>query len=244
MEQIRYMGDDRLSECGVCIHCGEGLDESDTSADHVPSKGLLDKPYPTQLPTVTIHAKCNNAFSADELYLVTLLGCILAGSAEIDGQTDPRTARRLQKNPVLREQIAASRRDKRDSSGDSRPWWSVDTPRIASVIEKNARGHVLFECAEPVLDAPSYITFDALESLDDNQKTRFENSQDELGVVLFSEVGSRSMVRQLTGADVVDGWVVVQAGVYRFAVVETASTIRVKTVIREYLVTDTCWLRA
>ena len=43
MQQLRCYGDDRNK--GFCVHCG-GPSET---VDHVPSKVLLDEPYPENL---------------------------------------------------------------------------------------------------------------------------------------------------------------------------------------------------
>lgn len=47
-----------------CVYCGARAD----TREHCPSKAFLQKPYPTDLPTVPACKKCNNGFSADERY--------------------------------------------------------------------------------------------------------------------------------------------------------------------------------
>ena len=47
-----------------CVYCG---DKADTR-EHCPSRAFLNKPYPTDLPTVPACKHCNNGFSADERY--------------------------------------------------------------------------------------------------------------------------------------------------------------------------------
>jgi hypothetical protein len=47
-----------------CVYCGEVAD----TREHCPSKVFLTKPYPSDLPVVPACEKCNNGFSADELY--------------------------------------------------------------------------------------------------------------------------------------------------------------------------------
>ena len=58
--------------------------------------------------------------------------------------------------------------------------------------------------------------------------------------MLWPEVGSRIMTRILTGEDFNNGWIVVQEGVYRYAV-SYADQILVKIVISEYLAAEVCW---
>lgn len=47
-----------------CVYCGDRAD----TREHCPSRAFLNKPYPTDLPTVPACKKCNNGFSADEQY--------------------------------------------------------------------------------------------------------------------------------------------------------------------------------
>lgn len=69
---------------GFCVHCGG----DDSTSDHVPSKVLLDEPYPDNLPLVPACQTCNNGFSDDESYLACLIECAISGS------TDPERVRR------------------------------------------------------------------------------------------------------------------------------------------------------
>ena len=49
------------------------------------------------------------------------------------------------------------------------------------------------------------------------------------------------MTRLVTGTDVVDGWIVVQEGVYRYWVDQWEGATRVRSVLHEYLGTAVCW---
>ena len=69
MNNLKCYGDRRNK--GFCVHCG-GADETD---DHVPSKVLLDEPYPENLMVCPSCLKCNNALSVDEVYLACLRKC-------------------------------------------------------------------------------------------------------------------------------------------------------------------------
>lgn len=66
-----------------CIQCGALIGDVDTNKDHVPSKVLLRRPFPENLPVVQICTGCNNGFSADEEYLPLFLNRVLAGSTEV-----------------------------------------------------------------------------------------------------------------------------------------------------------------
>lgn len=47
-----------------CLYCGE----SSKTKDHVPSKNLLEKPYPKNLMTIPACDNCNKSYSLDEEY--------------------------------------------------------------------------------------------------------------------------------------------------------------------------------
>ena len=53
-------------EKGYCSICLTSIYNKITSNDHIPSKCLLVKPYPNNLPTLRVCAKCNNIISKDE----------------------------------------------------------------------------------------------------------------------------------------------------------------------------------
>ena len=56
----------------MCCYCGTWAD----TVDHVPSKVLLDEPYPENLPVVPCCRNCNDQFSLDEEYVAVLLECV------------------------------------------------------------------------------------------------------------------------------------------------------------------------
>ena len=75
-----------------------------------------------------------------------------------------------------------------------------------------------------------------LTSLDNEQRSNFED----VGMNVWPEVGSRMMTRYATGQDMENGWVIVQKGIYRYAVFQ-AGTMMVRSVIRNYLATEVYW---
>lgn len=246
MEHIVEFGDERQK--AWCIHCGGWLDETSRTRDHVPTRALLDKPYPAHLPTVWVCRQCNGGFSEDEQYLVALLGCVLSGTAEVDGQSDPRIARLLENNPGLRSRIASARRTGASAAGRELVAWVCEQRRMARVIVKNARGHVLFECNEPMLSERRRVWFATVGSLSGAEREAFEEVADPAdrlrsgARIVLPEVGSRAMARWSTMLDTVEGWVEVQQGVYRYAVEQNDGGLtRVRSVMREYLATEVIW---
>lgn len=88
-----------------------------------------------------------------------------------------------------------------------------------------------------MLSRPTSIGFAPLHSLSPNQRDNFFQ-----GYVfdVWPEVGSRMMTRLATGQDMVDGWIVVQEGVYRY-VPEQLPSMRVKMILWEYLAVEVIW---
>lgn len=230
MQEIEEFVDDRQK--AWCVHCGGVLAHSDVNRDHVPPRALLDRPLPTRLPQMEVCSSCNSGFSRDEEYLAVFLSCLLAGTADPEGQPNPAVGRALARRPSLRARIAAS-----SSVGeDGAVLWQPEWERVTRVILKNARGHAVYEIGEPMLDEPEYVRAHPLKMLDPNARSAFED----VGWEVWPEVGSRTTTRVLTGQDLQDGWVVVQDGVYRYAVIQDGGVV-VRSVLRDYLATETRW---
>ena len=235
MEKIEEFVDDRLG--GSCIHCGAW----DTSSkDHVPSKCLLRKPHPENLPVVGICRDCNNSFAADEEYFFLFLSCVLVGSTDPDRQDDPKAGRALRRHDKLRRRIERSKTMGKTVNGEEQCIWTPETERINRVVVKNARGHAFFEYGEPIWGDPEHVWAVPLESFNVLHREAFENIHEDVTIAGWPEVGSRMMTRVVSGQDLVDGWVIVQDGVYRYSL-EQRGTILVRSVLYNYLATEVWW---
>lgn len=188
------------------------------------------QPYPPHLPQVEVCEACNEGFALDEEYLIAFLGSVLAGSTDPERQTNPRVKRILRRSAKLRARIERAKTEDQTLFGESNLVWTPETERINRVILKNARGHAFFEYGEPMLEAPAHVWAAPLESLTAEQRTEFETID---SGELLPEVGSRMLWRVLTGQDLSDGWVIVQDGIHRYAVVQVG-VMRVRTVLFEY----------
>jgi len=132
MDQIPEYVDERLNSW--CIHCGTPISTVDSNKDHVPSKALLEKPYPDNLPTVLICAGCNNGFSRDEEYMAVFLQCVLKGTADPDLHGDTRSGRALRKDQKLRAKIELSRAENTTVPDDIISMWQPDCESIGNYI--------------------------------------------------------------------------------------------------------------
>ena len=88
------------------------------------------------------------------------------------------------------------------------------------------------------MEDPTHMSFVPLMSMADRDRAAFEEIGGSLDV--WPEVGSRMTVRVVNGVALVGSWVEVEEGWYRYAV-DWPSGITVRTVIWEYLATETYW---
>nr|WP_295784125.1 hypothetical protein [Rhodoferax sp.] len=234
VQEIKDFSDERQK--AWCIHCGATIATVKTNRDHVPTKSLLDRPFPPDLPQVRVCRQCNTGFSLDEEYFVAFLSCVLAGSTVTQTQTNPWIRRALSGSPALIARLDSARRTIETSSGEEKVVGQPEAERINRVVLKNARGHAFFEFGEPMLTEPVHVWATPLVSLSDQQRVDFEN----VTASGWPEVGSRMMTRLLSGVDMDDGWVVVQDDVYRYTVLQEG-TLLVRSVIRNYLATEVFW---
>ena len=236
MRQWNDFSDDRFK--GACLHCGRDLGVGQTSQEHVPTKSLLDKPFPANLPTLVVHTECNTSFSLDEQYLVAFLASVLSGSTELERARFPAAARALQHSPRLRQRIDRSQRVQGTLWGDPEIQWIPEIGRVNRVIVKNARGHTLFELGGPLVEEPTWVNVFPLHLLSPVRREGFENCTNSL---LWPEVGSRLMQRMAFGDLQPGGWIEVQPHVYRYAVFQSPGEVLVRLILREYLAAEVLW---
>jgi len=224
--------DERLT--GMCVYCGAQPD----TRDHVPSKVLLDEPYPPQLPVVGACECCNVSFSLDEQYLACLIECIICGSTNSANIQRPNVKRILDGNPALQQRIEGSRRQAETGN----LLWEPEADRIRNVILKLARGHVAYELY-PRLEEPVEVTFAPIRALKVEERAAFERLTPEK-LDLWPEFGSRSFLRAFGKSPdrfkQSGDWIVVQQARYRYAVAE-AGGLLTRMVLSEYLACEVVW---
>lgn len=245
MEQVRHFGDIRLQQS--CVYCGGATD----TRDHVPSKVLLDEPYPENLPVIPACARCNSGFSLDEEYLGCLVGAVLAGCANPERMQRPKIARILRDKPLLRDMLARARHENNDAVS-----FAIQASRVRNVLLKLALGHAAFEVDEYRSRESASVDWIPLASMDAEARDNFETPPPSS---LFPEVGSRAMRRMsvvtVTLAAVSDpaqtlerhfplqpDWMEVQADRYRYLVALLDSgALVVRIVLSEYLACEVIW---
>ena len=121
-----------------CLYCGN----QSNNKEHLPSKSLLEKPYPTNLLTFPACNTCNNSFSLDEEYFLNVLATLsengpLVERTEIGGSI---YKSRLRSNKLYKRLLNSL-----VSGEDGRTYFKPETERLKRVIEKYAFGLYYFK---------------------------------------------------------------------------------------------------
>jgi hypothetical protein len=232
MDPRHLFMDERLT--GMCVYCGAQPE----TRDHVPSKVLLDEPYPPELPVVGACERCNASFSLDEQYLACFIECVICGTVETTGLQRPKVKRILSGNPALQRRIDVSRRkDEADNL-----LWQPEIDRVRKVISKLAKGHLAYEFY-PKIEEPLEVAFAPLPALSEEERAGFKDMTS-IRLDGWPEIGSRAFFRACGKSpdrfDQSGDWVVVQPGRYRYSAIETDG-ILVKVVLSEYLACAVYW---
>lgn len=216
-----------------CAYCGSPIE----SRDHVPSKVLLDKPYPYQLPVVGSCLSCNKGFSLDEEWFACFVECCICGTTDPDRLNREKIKRIILRRPKLKNLLRQA--CYKDLFG--RPYWHVDQKRVENVVLKLAQGHIAYDLY-PRPYAPDGIQVRPLCCLSESDLASFENTGSYFAA--WPEIGTRAFLRTTSFAvdDFLDptGWVVVQPGRYRYFV-EEDDGCTVKIVMSEYLACVVHW---
>ena len=188
--------------------------------------------------------KCNKSYSDDEEYLFALLTAVLAGSTDPGRQKTAKDSRMFERRPALRMKIEKSKTVTTTLRGETEVIFTPERERVHRVVVKNARGHALYELDQQMSDRPSHVFAEPLESFASEHRLEFEAVEG--GFAAWEELGTRMFQRQSHSVDPTDSamsgsWIIVQDGVYRYAVVDTGEGLLVRSVIQEYLATEAYW---
>ena len=229
MEQIKTFSDQRLDS--YCAFCG-GAPET---RDHIPSKILLEKPFPENLQVVPACWKCNQSFSLDEEYVACLIECTLHGTTNPTKLSRDKISKILSRKKSLRIRLEMAK-----ARIDNNIYFQAEAKRVLNVILKLAQGHSRFETSESRLEEPILLWFKPLTVMSKAEKNKFF-SGDEL--TLLPEIGSRSAQRIMFDKQGVprNHWVTVQPNNYRYSICHRPEGLRVRIIIREYLACEIIW---
>lgn len=227
MKQINKYSDLRLE--GYCIYCG-GKPET---IDHVPSKIIMDKPFPDNLPVVPACDKCNQDFSKDEEYFACLIECILRGTTEPEKLERIKIKEILKRKPKLRARLEKAMLIK-----DGQTYFQTEENRVRNVILKLARGHATYENSELQLEEPNSISISPITVMSEEEQAEYF-SHDE---GLFPEIGSVAFQRIfMEDTNVINNWVVVQEDKYMYSINHGKFGLSIKFLIWNYLACEVIW---
>lgn len=241
MDQLNNYADSRLLQ--GCIYCAGTAD----TRDHVPSKCLLESPYPTNLPVVGCCDSCNQDFSKDEQYFVCLIESVLCGSTDPEKIGRESVAKIMEKLPALRKRIEAAK-----TEIDGQIVFAPELDRIQNVMLKLARGHAAFELSQTCREKPDHIWFGPLLSLSKEDQETFNSVHFQHNI---GEVGSRNsqrlLVTQMTTISengepqninmIINDWVDVQDNQYRYIAIDDMGAYIIRIVIAEYFACEVAW---
>lgn len=126
-----------------CIYCGN----PDTSREHVPTRCLLEKPFPPNLITVPSCSSCNQSFSLDEEYFLAVLSQIGTSSRLTNKIQDGGCVDRMfSRKPRLDDRITRSLKPV-----GNRIYLEPELERIHRVIQKIAAGLFYQRYGFPIL---------------------------------------------------------------------------------------------
>jgi hypothetical protein len=229
MDPSQLFADSRLS--GFCVYCGGAPD----TRDHVPSRILLDDPFPGNLPVVECCCTCNTGFSGHEEYFACFLSCVINGSTSPEKVERPKIARILRERPSLAARIQASL----IPSPGNELVWNPEVESIRTILLKLARGHIAYELSLPRLEEPAFINFAPLQVMSSDAVASFLAPQ---STPFWPEIGSRAFFRACKSneTDLEDPWIVVQPGRYQYLVSQAHGDF-VRIVIGDYLACEVQW---
>lgn len=228
MRQYDDFSDERHK--AFCPYCGRTTEPR--NREHVPSRVLLDEPYPENLPIIHPCKKCNSDFAKDEEYVACLIECARVGSCDVRFIEREKIKDAMEHSPkmVARLEAALGRAGLWSTPGE-------ETARVATIVCKLAMGHVAFELGEPILNEPASISFIPRISLSPERLASFETPP---AFSLLAEVGSRALQRQVQSLTGTADWILVQPGRYRYLTC-FSDIVMVRFVISEFLVCEVIW---
>ena len=228
MDPKQLFADSRLS--GYCVYCGAPSE----TRDHVPSRVLLDEPYPNNLPVVECCGPCNSGFSSDEEYFACFLSCVIHGTTSPEAHR-PKIARILREKPLLGQRMEASMRIAEDGQRS----WIPEMDRVRTVILKLARGHIAYELSLPRIEEPEDIRISLVPLMTSSEIDAFLADDP---TQAWPEIGSRAFVRaaKSTSEGPADHWIIVQPNRYQYFVSQSNGSF-VRFLVGGYLACEVLW---
>lgn len=214
----------------TCVYCGKPT----RTRDHVPSKVLLDEPYPDNLAVVPSCMECNHGFSSDEEYFACLIEIMSLGTLDLEVIERNKVRRILSAKPKLKMLIQESI-TYTNGSHLIKPDWK----RVESVVLKHAKGLSAYYMNTPIHgDNPSNLFIEPWTQMTEDQIIQFNQP---LVHNKLPEVGSRVCWNLcLIEGIPFSPWIEVQENRFRYQT-KADNCIVVRMVFSEYLLCELVW---
>ncbi|REC50633.1 MULTISPECIES: hypothetical protein [Chryseobacterium] len=217
----------------ICCYCQTTILHNKTR-DHIPSKVLLDEPFPNNLPIAFCCQQCNQGFSADEEYFACLLEYIVCEAKDSNLIQREKIRRILHKKPHLRKRI-----EKNISHENNIFTIKLEKKSINSILKKLFYGHLSFELSNPYIETPSYIGFDLIDNLTNSEFDTFFASEE---IEIAPEIGTRASLNYFLRKNFpTSNWKIVQENNYQYKVNIYSEEIVVKILMRNKLCLTAIW---
>ena len=215
---------------GRCFHCAQKFASEAMIAMRIPADGIASDARRGSIVRVSMCRSCAMRVSGDDAYLSMFLKQGIANVPELerdrprDGEIGVFTHE---------EQLLVS------AAYDGLPRF-ISNPqyeRILAVIVKNARAHVLAELGRVMPGWPDAMLVKTLPNASlawIDSFLKIDHTQ------TWPQAGSRLMVRMFTGENMQSGWIIVAPDSYAYTVFENGG-VTVRSIIKEYLLTEISW---
>jgi len=229
MIQRNKFSDIRLDK--ICVYCGGTAN----TRDHVPSKVLLDEPFPENIHNVPCCYDCNQGFSTDEEYFACIVECLTHNSVGIEDLSRPKIKRILSSKSHLYRKIVDSVREI-----DKERIFEIDDLAFRKILLKLARGHAAFEISEPQLSDPYSLIYKSVQSMTVEENKSFFSL---LELEKYPEVGSRLMQQIAFDPNNIPFsiWVSVQDDNYAYMINSGFTQLTVRLLIANFIVAEIIW---
>lgn len=201
----------------MCCYCGAWAE----TVDHVPSKVLLDEPYPENLPVVPCCRKCNKEFSLDEEYVAVLLECVRWQTFEPEQFKREKIRKIVEHSPAILKTVRETVHPLLDGH------FSIDpkNARLNKVLTKLIVGHLRFEGLDQCflhdgVDITSYQDIHANSEF-------YRQFHSPIFSGSLPEVGSRALITMAENGRAGSWWFEVQPDIYEYCVAPDNSEVRI-----------------
>lgn len=212
----------------ICPYCGCELDSSNTTVDHIPSKVLIDKPYPAELATIPCCRSCNKGFSSDEEYASVLVECVKNQTFNPNAFSRESIKKTVSHTPSLIETV------RQRVIFESKDRFSIDPDdnRFKAVLLKLVKAHLRFEESLFLINSTDIkLLFSSIDKMSDLEVSRFAMP---FSSRLLPEVGSRALENLMILQDdnnqpigYYSPWICYQKDTYSYCVASAGDKVKI-----------------